>query len=70
MTKYESKTDYLHKISNEFVCIFSNISLFSEIEAKRKNNLENHLYWLRPWNIKMLYIKVNFPIEFSLQGAS
>ena len=36
MTKHESKTDYLHKISNDFMCIFSNISIFSEIEVKRK----------------------------------
>jgi hypothetical protein len=33
MTKNESKSDFLHKISNEFVCIFSNISIFGEIEA-------------------------------------
>ena len=32
MTKHESKTDFLHKISKDFVCIFSNISIFSEIE--------------------------------------
>jgi hypothetical protein len=38
------------------VC-FSNISIFSEIGAKWKSNLENHLYWLWPWNIKMSYIK-------------
>jgi hypothetical protein len=44
MTKHESKMDYLHKISNDFVCIFSNILIFSEIEAKQEDNLENHLY--------------------------
>ena len=44
MTKHESKTDFLHKISKDFVSIFSNTSIFSQIEAKRKSNLENHLY--------------------------
>jgi hypothetical protein len=34
MTKRERKTDFLHKISKDFVCIFSNISIFSEIETK------------------------------------
>jgi hypothetical protein len=36
MTKHESKTDFLHKISSDFVRIFSNIPIFSEIEAKLK----------------------------------
>ena len=44
MTKHESKTDFLHKISKDFVCIFSNTSILSEIEAKSKSNLENDLY--------------------------
>jgi hypothetical protein len=44
MTKHESKTDFLDKILTDFVCIFSNISIFSEIGAKGKSNLENHLY--------------------------
>jgi hypothetical protein len=34
MTKHESKMDFLEKISKDFVCIFSNIWIFSEIEAK------------------------------------
>ena len=34
MTKHESETDFLHKISKESLCILSNISIFSEIEAK------------------------------------
>ena len=34
MTKKESKKDFLHKILKDFVCISSNISFFSEIEAK------------------------------------
>ena len=34
MTKHESKTDFLHRISKDFVCIFSNTLIFSEIEAK------------------------------------
>ena len=41
MTKHESKTEFLHMISKYFVRIFSNISIFSEIEAKWKSNLEN-----------------------------
>ena len=61
MIKHESKTDYLHKISNDFVCIFSNISILSEIEAKWKGNLENHLYWSWPWNIKMYEHQWTFP---------
>jgi hypothetical protein len=44
MTKHESKTDFLHKILKKNVCIFLNISIFSEIEAEWKTNLENHLY--------------------------
>ena len=32
MTKHESKMDFLHKISKYFVCIFSNILIFSEID--------------------------------------
>jgi hypothetical protein len=44
MTKHESKTDFLHTISKYVVCIFSNISIFSEIEAKQKSKLENHLF--------------------------
>ena len=43
MTKNESKNDFLHKISKDFVGIISNIPIFSEIEAKWKGNLENHL---------------------------
>jgi hypothetical protein len=31
------------------LCVF----FFSVIEAKWKSNLENDLYWLWPWNIKM-----------------
>ena len=34
MTEHESKTDFLHQISIDFVCIFSNILILSEIEAK------------------------------------
>ena len=34
MTKHESKPDFLNKISKDFVCIFSNTSIFSAIEAK------------------------------------
>ena len=44
MTKDESKADFLPKISKDFVRIFSNISIFCEIEAKRESNLENRLY--------------------------
>ena len=44
MTKNESKKDFLHKISKYYVCIFSNISIFSEIEAKWKSNLEYDLF--------------------------
>jgi hypothetical protein len=34
MTELESKTDFVHTISKDFVCIFSNIPIFGEIEAK------------------------------------
>ena len=34
MTKHESKTDFLHKILKDFVCIFQIFRVFSEIEAK------------------------------------
>jgi hypothetical protein len=36
MTKHESKTDFFHKISKDSDCIFSNISILGEIEAKKK----------------------------------
>ena len=67
MTKNESKTDFLHKISTDFVCIFQIFRFFSEIEAKWKSNLENDLYWLWPWNIKMYQTHWNFPTCLMLQ---
>jgi hypothetical protein len=36
MTKHESKTNFLDKILKDCVCIFSNISIFSEIESNEK----------------------------------
>jgi hypothetical protein len=46
MPKNESKQDFLHKISKDFVCIFQIFWIFSEIEAEWTNNLENQLHWL------------------------
>jgi hypothetical protein len=44
MTKNESKKGFLHKILKDFVCIFQIYQFFSEIEARWKSNLDNHLY--------------------------
>jgi hypothetical protein len=60
MTKNESKSDFLYKISKDFVCIFQIFQFSSEIEAKWKGNFENDLYWLWPWNIKMYQTQWNF----------
>ena len=53
MTKNESKTDFLHKISKDFVCIFQIFQFFSEIEAERKSNSENDLWY----NVIYIYQK-------------
>jgi hypothetical protein len=36
MTKNESKTDFLHKISKDFVFIFSNISILVKLQPNEK----------------------------------
>jgi hypothetical protein len=45
MTQNESNTDFLQKISKDFVCIFQRFQFFSEIEAEWKSNLENDLLY-------------------------
>ena len=40
--KNETKTDFKHMILEYIVCIFSNISIFIQIEGNGKVNLDNH----------------------------
>ena len=39
---------------------------FIEIEATWKSNLENHLHWLKPLNIKMFCLQLNFATNLPL----
>ena len=35
------------------MCIFQRFRFLLKLEPNEKNNLENHLFWLWPWQIKM-----------------
>ena len=43
MPKHESKTDFLHKISKDFVCIFSNIRFLVKLESNEKADNRKYL---------------------------
>ena len=57
-------------ISINLSIFFSKQSTFIQIEDKKRANLDNHLYGLKPVNIKMSYIQGGFATKLKLREAS